>query len=300
VNLNQLKLFYLAVKRKNLSIAARELHITQPAVTKGIQRLQEHYEVKLMHRLGKNLALTPAGQALFEIAEKIFEMEKQAEDCLQDYRRRETVKLRIHASESFGAYYLPEVINRFNQSNPKIQVILDIMPNSQVVENTLGLKNDLGFVSHPVQHNKLVVREVLEDKLVIIVPPDHQLAGGEVVVPRDLADQVMIMHEAGSVIQDVLHNLMADHHISFSMPVTFSNNEAIKRAVEGGTGIALISRKVAEEEIRTGRLMTVPLDAPSMFRKFYMIHHREKHIFSPMQRFLDLIFQWASEFVHGA
>jgi len=58
MNLNQLKLFYLAVKRKNLSLAAAELNITQPAVTKGIQRLQQHYEVKLVHRLGKKLELT--------------------------------------------------------------------------------------------------------------------------------------------------------------------------------------------------------------------------------------------------
>ena len=74
MNLNQLKLFYFAVKYKSLSHAAQELNITQPAVTKGIQRLQEYYEVPLVHKLGKNMALTLAGDNLFKIAKKIFFM----------------------------------------------------------------------------------------------------------------------------------------------------------------------------------------------------------------------------------
>ena len=76
MNLNQLKLFYLAIKRQSLSNAAAELNITQPAVTKGIQRLQEYYEIKFVERQGIKLVLTKAGTALYEIADKIFTMEK--------------------------------------------------------------------------------------------------------------------------------------------------------------------------------------------------------------------------------
>ena len=78
MNLNQLKIFYLSSKLGSLSAAGRELNITQPAVTKGIQRLQNYYEIKLINRFGKKMVLTDAGEALYGIAEKIFEMEKQA------------------------------------------------------------------------------------------------------------------------------------------------------------------------------------------------------------------------------
>jgi DNA-binding transcriptional LysR family regulator len=113
VNLNQLKLFYLAIKRQSLSNAAAELNITQPAVSKGIQRLQAYYEIKLVERLGKKLVLTKAGAALYEIADKIFAMEKLAEESIRSFRVKEGDQLRIHASESFGAYYLPVLINHF-------------------------------------------------------------------------------------------------------------------------------------------------------------------------------------------
>ena len=86
MNLNQLKIFYLAAKKGSLSAAAESLCITQPAVTKGIQRLQEHYEIKLFNRFGKKMALTDAGEVLYGIAESIFEMENQAEESLRGLR----------------------------------------------------------------------------------------------------------------------------------------------------------------------------------------------------------------------
>jgi len=107
MNLNQLKIFYVAAMRGNLNIAAKDLFVTQPAVTKGIQRLQDHYDIKLVNRFGKKLALTDAGHALFEIAEKIFDLESLAEETIREFQQSKRGRIRILASESFGAYYLP-------------------------------------------------------------------------------------------------------------------------------------------------------------------------------------------------
>jgi len=291
MNLNQLKLFYLAVKRKNLSLAAAELNITQPAVTKGIQRLQQHYEVKLVHRLGKKLELTQAGEALYLVAEKIFELEKLAEQCLYEYQQTQKNHIRIHASESFGAYYLPGIINRFNREHPTVSVTVDIVPNKQVVAETLDLKNDLGCISHPLKNKKLSVTEILEDELVIIVSPGHALSAKNCLKPRDLEGQVMIMHEEGSIFQEFIHRFRSEKNIALSMPITLSNNEAIKRGVEAGTGIALISRQVALEEIHSKKLIAIPLSAPNLVRKFYLIYHKDKYLSDSVRRLVDMIFQ---------
>jgi len=293
MNLNQLKLFYLAVKRKNLSLAAAELNITQPAVTKGIQRLQQHYEVKLVHRLGKRLELTQAGDALYRLAEQIFELEKLAEECLHEYQQAQMNHIRIHASESFGAYYLPRIINRFNRAHPTVQVTVDIVPNKQVLENTLDLQNDLGCLSHPIENKILSVKEILEDELVIIVPPGHAFSGKNRLKPRDLEGQVMIMHEEGSIFQEFIHRLRAENQIALSMPITLSNNEAIKRAVEAGTGIALISRQVAHEEVLSKKLIAIPLSGPNLVRKFYLIYHKDKYLSDSVRHLIDMIFQSA-------
>jgi len=296
MNLNQLKIFYYAAKNGNLSNAANELFITQPAVTKGIQRLQEHYEIKFVEFVGKKLMLTDAGEVLYQIAEKIFEMEKQAEESIRDFQQRKRGQIKILSSESFGDYYLPRIIITFSKAYPLVRVSMNILPTEQVVEKTASLNCDLGFISYPVEHKKLSVTEVLEDKLVIITAPDHPLMYKKNLKPEDLAGQNFIMHEKGSAPRRAIEELIRKNNISIGIPLELSSNRAIKRAVEEGAGIALISMKVASEEIHTKRLKAINLADPSMTRKFFLIRHKDKYISESLRLMMDMIFSWTSDY----
>jgi DNA-binding transcriptional LysR family regulator len=297
MNLNQLKIFYLAARKRNLSLAAEELFITQPAVTKGIQRLQEHYDMKFVNHIGKKLVLTDAGEVLYEIAEKIFELESKAEESIRDFQQRKRGRIRILSSESFGDYYLPRIIIPFSKAYPLVRITMNILPTEQVVENTATLNNDLGFISYPVEHKKLLVKEVLEDQLVIITPPDHPLGRYPMLKPRNLEDQLLIMHESGSAPRKALENYIRKNDLSVSIHLELSSNRAIKRAVEDGIGIALISRRVANEEIRNKRLRAIPLSDRSMTRKFYMVHHQDKYLSESLQNFIEMVFKWSAEYM---
>ena len=289
MNLNQLKLFYLSIKRKSLSDAAAELNITQPAITKGIKRLQEHYEVRFVERVGNKLALTRAGKALYDIADNIFAMEKVAEECVRSFQVEQGQRIRIHTSESFGAYYLPTIIHRFKIANPDISVKVEILPTDKVVENTIALQNEIGFISYPVKHHNLLLKKVLEEKLVMIVAPGHHLAAKSPLTPRDLEGEAMIMHEQGSALQRAIDDFMDGQDVRVSKHLEFSNNEAIKRAVAEGDGIALISEKAAEEDIRTAKLAAIPLAGPPVTRTFYMIQRKDKFISRPLASLLEVI-----------
>jgi DNA-binding transcriptional LysR family regulator len=297
MNLNQLKIFYLAAKKRNLSLAAEELFITQPAVTKGIQRLQEFYDMKFIDHIGKKLVLTDAGEVLYEIAEKIFELESKAEEGIRDFQERKRGRIRILSSESFGDYYLPRIIILFSKTYPLVRISMNILPTEQVVEHTATLNNDLGFISYPVDHKKLLVKEVLEDQLVVITPPDHPLTSYPALSLRDLEDQMLIMHETGSAPRRAIENYIRKNSLSINVHLELSSNRAIKRAVEDGIGIALISRKVANEEIQNQRLVAIPLSDPSMTRKFYMAHHKDKYLSESLQNFIDMVVKWSAEYM---
>jgi DNA-binding transcriptional LysR family regulator len=295
MNLNQLKIFYLVINRGSLTAAAAELNITQPAVTKAIQRFQEHYELKFIDYIGKRLVLTDAGQVLYKIAEHIFEMENYAEESIKDFKERKRGHIRILSSESFGDYYLPEVIITFCKAHPLVQVSMNILPTELVVENTAGLKCDVGFISYAVRHDKLTVREVLEDELVIITPRRHPLKSRRVLRPHDLEGQSIIMHEEGSAPRRAIDDFIQRHGLNVKIPMELTSNRAIKRAVEHGLGIALISRKVVQEEIDERRLVALSLSDRAMKRKFFLIHHKDKYISESLQRLMDMVFSWAAE-----
>jgi DNA-binding transcriptional LysR family regulator len=296
MNLNQLKIFYLAAKKRNLSAAAQELFITQPAVTKGIQRLQEFYDMKFVDHIGKKLILTDAGEVLYEIAEKIFELESKAEESIRDFQQRKRGRIRILSSESFGEYYLPRIIIPFSKAYPLVRISMNILPTEQVVGHTATLNNDLGFISYRVEHKKLLVKEVLEDQLVIITPPDHPLTRELMLEPGHLKDQLLIMHEKGSAPRNAFDDYIRKNDLSVQVHLEISSNRAIKRAVEDGIGIALISRRVADEEIRNKRLCAIPLSDPAMTRKFYMVHHKDKYLSEPLQSFIERVFEWAVDY----
>ena len=289
MNFNQLKIFYIAAKKRNLRVAAEALFITQPAVTKGIQRLQEFYDMRFFDHIGKKLVLTDAGEVLYEIAEKIFELESKAEESIRDFQERKRGRIRILSSESFGDYYLPCIIIPFSKAYPLVRITMNILPTEQVVEHTATPNNDLGFISYPVEHKKLLIKEVLEDQLVIITPPDHPLIHHARYNPRDLEDQQLIMHETDSAPRRALENYIRKYDLSVEVHLELSSNRAIKRAVEDGLGVALISRKVANEEIRNKRLGAIPLSDPSMTRKFYMVHHKDKYLSESLQNFIGML-----------
>jgi len=296
MNFNQLKAFYYTVKCGSLSAAAEALYITQPAVTKQIQQLQTAYGVKLLNRFGKKMVPTDAGEVLFDFADKIFQFESQAEESLRDFQQRKSGRLRIHASESFGAYYLPHIINLFRKKYPKVRVSVNIFPNREIIENTVKLENDMGFISYPFEHKKLVVQEVLEDRLVLIVPPSHPFSRKKLLEPRQLNGQPVIMHEKGSASREIVDEFARRNNLSVSISLELSNNEAIKRAVEEGIGLSLISEHVVNEEVKEKRLKSIPLADPALKRKFYLIYHREKYLSRPFQLFIQMVNQWASHF----
>ena len=296
MNLNQLKIFYLAVKHGNLGTAGKKLNITQPAVTKGIQRLQEYYDIQLLNRFGKRLVPTDAGEALYEIAEKIFELDRLAEDCIRDFQQNERGHIRIDASESFCAYYLPAIVNPFSLDNPSLRISVNILPNEQIVENAATLKNDLGFISFAVENEKISTLEILEDRFVVIAPLSHPFALKKTLDPEDLEGQSMVVHEIGSVPHRAVERLVREYNLSVSMPLELSSNRAIKKAVESGSGIALVSRKVAHEEVRLGTLAAIPLSDASYTRKFFMVHHKDKYISKNLKAFIDIVERWAREY----
>jgi LysR family transcriptional regulator, transcriptional activator of the cysJI operon len=296
MNLGQLKTFYLASKRGSLSKAAEELNVTQPAVTKGIQRLQEYYEIKLFNRFGKKLVLTDAGNALQKIAEKIFDLEIHAEDTIREFLQQKQGHIRIDASESFGAYYLPSIVNPVSKEHPNVRISVNILPSGLVVENVANLNNDIGFISFPIENEKVICREIFEDHMIFIAPPSHPLVNKKRLTYIDLSGQSMIVHEMGSFSYQVANDFFRKNKIDITVSLELSSNRAIMEAVEDGLGIALVSRNIPLGHIQIKKLVVLPFPGPPITRKFYIVHHKDKYFSEVLNRLIEKVDQWAAEY----
>jgi DNA-binding transcriptional LysR family regulator len=296
MNLNQLKLFYYTAKFNSPTAAAEHLFISQPAVTTGIHRLEDHYNVKFFKRKGKYVSLNEAGKKLYTYADQLFEIEALAEDFIKQLQDKNTQRIRILTCESFGSYYLPDLINRFHQAHPEVQFSVDTMLSEQVIASTVAIKTDIGFISYPVDNPKIEIKEVLIDQFVIIVAPDHPIANQTEIHPKDLEGQALVMHEETSSITKALTDFLKKAHVPMRVSYEFTSNEAVKRAVEMKAGVALISRKAVTKEIERGELKAMSLSDPAISRKIYIINHKDKYLSTTVEKFLAVMAQWTAEF----
>lgn len=296
MNLNQLKIFYVVAKHSSFSAAAEALFITQPAVTKAIQRMQEHYGIRFIDLVGKSLVLTDAGRSLYSLAEKIFDLENQASEALRDFQQQKTGNIRIESSESFGSYYLPEIIISFKKDHPGIELSTIILPTDMVAENAAHLHIDVGFISYRVENHKLTSRKILEDNLVLIASPEHDLARKKTLEPASLQKEAVIMHEQGSAPRQAFDDFLKRHDLAVHVSLELSSNRAIKEAVKHNLGLALMSQGVVRDEVQAGKLSSIRLTEPKMTRAYYMVYHRDKYLSKSLEQFIQTVFSWAEAY----
>lgn len=293
MNLYHLKTFYFTAKYKSLTKAAEFLCITQPAVTKQIKQLQSHYNLKFLDIIGKKVILTDAGLNLYTIAERIFDMESQAEEAIKDFQEYNKGKISILASESFGSYHIPYIIRDFKQTRPEISISIQTATNKDIIESISELKEDIGFISAPVQNPKISVHEILEDEIVLVASPNCRFTNTQELNFMDLEGKEIIMHEQGSVIRKVVDAFLKKNKIDMCMKYEISNSEAIKKLVENNMGIAFLTKSIVHKELKSGELIAIPVPDKNFRRKYYMIYHSEKYFSKPLKDFRDLIMRWA-------
>ena len=297
MNFNQLRIFYSVAKNGSVTLAAKELFLTQPAVSIQIHLLEEDYNVKLFNRSGKGITITEEGKLLLSYAERIFNLSDEMEEALRQMKSLDRGKLKIGSSRTIGSYYLPQLFETFKLKYPDIEIHMDISNSSQVIEEILSFQNDIGFIGIDHFDKNLVLKPFIKERLVLITPPDHELAHKKAISFRELDGQKMIMREKGSGTVELIKQELIKNKVSVETVMELGSNEAIKRAVEAGLGISIISNNVVKREKDQGRIKVLHFsDNKDIIRYFYIIYHKDKYLSNLLKTFLDVAGEFSNQF----
>ena len=297
MNLYHLKTFFYTAKYRSYTKAADVLCITQPAVTRQIQEFQSTYDLTLFNKIGKKVILTDAGEALYILAERIFELETQVEETVRDFQQQKSGRISIATAETFGAYYLPEIIVNFNYKLPDIFVSVATYNDHYVVENISKLTYDLGFLSKETFHPKITVKELFDEKILLVVAPSHPFAKKKIIEPKELDGIHIVMPETGSGTEEVVDEFRKKYNIQFEIICEFSNSDSIKTLVQQGMGITFISNKVVERELKRGDLVGIDLNVPELTRKYFLTYHKEKYFTRIITEFIEMTYKWSNDYM---
>ena len=284
MTLEQLRIFIAVAEREHLTRAADALNLTPSAVSSAIRVLEERYATALFHRTGRRIALTEAGLAFLPEAKATLARAESANLFLTEIGGLKRGTLALAASQTAGGYWLPPRLMRFRQSYPAIDIRMMGGNTEQVADAILDGRAELGFVEGAVDHSALSQRVVARDRVVVVAPFGHPLAG-KAVTPDDLARARWVLREPGSGTRSALTSVLDEAllDIALSLP----SNEAVRSAVLSGDALTAVSEFVVRDDLSAGRLVPIAFDLPE--RAFRLLRHKERYRSKAALAFEDLL-----------
>lgn len=286
INLNQLRVFYQAAKYLNLSIAAKKLYVTQPAVSAQVKAFEECCELKLFKKKAGRLYLTEEGKAIFGYAKKIFEYEREIEVAVEELKKLKRGSLRLGTARTYARYFMPFLISRFREAYPHIKIHLDEGSSQDMIRSLLDFRNELAIIAKGKENRKVSFIPFSQEELVLILSKKHRLARKRAVLFKELAEEPIIMKEKGSGTRKLVNELFSINNCDPKVLMETSDAEMIKALVQRGEGISFLVRESVALELKKRKLVTVPIKGQKLFLDVTIAYLNKQPLSPPAQAFL--------------
>src|SRR5215211_765969 len=261
--LPHLETFAEAAERGSFTAAARQLRVSQAAVSQRIQHLETLLNAPLFRRHAGRVTLTDAGRRLHEYARRILDLTAEAREAVTGTHDEVTGELVVAASSVPGQHLLPPTLAAFHERHPAVQVRVSVSDTDAVFRELEEGHAHLGLVGGQGGGSHLEFRRVCCDELVLVVPKGHPWWAKDRVRLREFLGQPLVQRERGSGSRRCLERALERHRVTVSalnVVLELGSNEAVKEAVLQGVGVAVLSRRAVEKEVQAGRLKAVHVD----------------------------------------
>lgn len=260
LNLHLLRLFMTVAQSGSFSRAAEELHVSQPAISKGVRDFELQVGCRLLDRGARGVRPTHEGEALLRHAKTLFAIERAAEEELYALRGLGSGILRIGASTTIATYMIPTYLGIFHRAYPGIELIIISANTREIAALLIKHEVDVALVEGPVEEPGIVSEAWRKDEMVLIASPDHIFANAaEPIDPGRISGEIFIIREPGSGSREVVTEALSTHQIHPLRRLEVGSTEAIKQLVAGGLGVAMISVATIRDQVALGTLIVVPV-----------------------------------------
>ena len=286
-----LKIFCDLVESKSFSQAAEANFVTQSAVSQQVRGLEEKFRRRLLERLrgGREVCLTEDGQAFYEECRSVLDAYARLEERMRAQTGRVSGTVRVATVYSVGLHELPPAVRRFMALYPEAKIDLEYSRTTRIVRDVLAGAVELGIVAYPERKRGLEVVQLAGDRLVLICPPGHALAGRKKVSAGDLDGQDFVLFERDIPTRRATDKILRAHGVAVRRVAEFDNIETIKRAVEVGFGLAIVPRLSVLDEGRSGQLAVVALAEAEWTRTVGVIHRTDRTLGTAARKFIELL-----------
>ena len=292
MDFKQLESFVMLAKLRNFSKAAEKLYLTQPTISNHINNLERDLDTLLFNRSNKKVSLTQAGEILLNHALSILNERDQALFSLGQFQGEIIGTLEIASSSIPERYLLTELLCKFSEAYPNVQYNILRFDTKQVIDKLLSGEVDFGIVGSKREKSQLIYKEIFDDEIVLIAPPQGKYKKIKSLAPASLYDYRMILREEGSGTRKTMEEQLKNNELDpakLNVVAYMENTETIKEVVKKGMGMSFVSKRAVLDELNSGELIEIQVDGMHMERSFYFVFHK-KMMLSPLSdKFKDFV-----------
>lgn len=292
ITLRQFRVFEAVARHLSFTQAARELHLSQPAVSMQVKQLEEQVGLPLYENVGKQIYLTEAGTEIFHYSRAISQLLEEAEEVIDELKGTHRGRLTISVA-STANYFVPTLLGIFHERFPGVTVSLDVTNRETLLEQLSDNLVDLVVMGQPPRDMDLEAGIFLDNPLVVIAPPNHALAGQKGIPLKRLEEEVFLTRERGSGTRGAIERFFNQHGVRLTTGMEIASNEAIKQSVEAGLGLGLLSRHTLDMELALGKLVILDVEDFPITRHWYVMHRKGKRLSAVAQAFKQFLLEEA-------
>lgn len=287
MQLESLKMFVDVVETGSFSRAAQLNHVTQSAVSQQIRALENRYEQRLLSRSARQVTPTPAGERLFRGCKEILARFSEVEGEIREQATEVSGTCNVSCIYSVGLHELHTIQKELLKTHPKVNVRLNYRRSDQVYDDVILGAADLGLVAYPQPRAGVDLVPFREDKMALILPPGHPLAGKGKVAMTAVTGLPFIAFDREAPSRKGIDKLFRDKGLELNPTMEMDNVETIKRAVELGLGVSILPIPTVEREVAGGTLVTKLFNEPGFTRPIGILVRKGKYLSRASQAVLD-------------
>ena len=275
----QMEAFVLLVEERSFSRAADRMLLTQPALTKNIRNMEDCLGAKVVNRSNTGVSLTGEGKILYDYAQRIMRLRKEAEDKIRQLHEHPGGNIYLSASTIPATYILPRILSELKKNHPDIHVFIKAEDSEEVINMVLDREVELGCIGKKPNSAKLIAEPIWHDRLALIVPKGHPWIKKGHADLSDLLHEPFVLREKGSATRQVFESFMKEQKSvslsSFNVCGEMGSSEAIKEAIIAGLGVSVLSIHAVGRELANKLLYEIPIVSCLIERRFYLIHLKQ-------------------------
>jgi DNA-binding transcriptional LysR family regulator len=275
MDIDQLKTFLEVCRQKSFSRAAEKIHVTQPSISAQIRSLETYLGHRLLERGGGKVTLTAAGRVFEPFAENCLSRLNHMVMTLADLERLPRGALTVSANDSTALYVLPVFFSKFRRQYPRVALNIVRAERTRSLELVLDREVEFGVVSLPLKDKRLHVEVIHTDEFVLVVPPNHPLAGFETVSLKQIAQHRLLLLKQGRR-RGHLDELFAQEKLCPRIAMELDSNELLKRLILKEMGIGFLPKINVVDEERNGSLKIIPIENVNISRELALISRKDQ------------------------